>query len=194
MPDGAPYCESSPRRLVASSVKPAFSIRDADGGDAARVAEIKVRNWTETYGPLVPPDILRPHLDPALQASKLRNEIASPGVLLLVGNAESGPVAGFALTRTVGLVEPWLESLHVISDWRGHGLGALLMRSTAQRLVGLGYRSMSLGVVVGNDLAAGFYDRLGAAAVGMEATGWAPGVFHTVYRWADLHRLAGRES
>jgi ribosomal protein S18 acetylase RimI-like enzyme len=168
-------------------------IRDASEADVERVAEIKVRNWADTYAPLLPREVLTPFLDRAKSEVQLRELLGRPDVLLLVGPT-SGEVHGFSLTYLARPPEPWLESLHVMPEARGRGLGTLLIRATATRLLEAGFKSMSLGVILGNDAAGRLYARLGGSPIRVEPVAWAPGVQHTVWRWPDedaLRRLAG---
>ena len=170
-----------------------WSVRDAVEADLERIAEIKVRNWADTYGPLVPADVLGPFLDRSAAVADLRGHLDSPGTLLLVGE-RAGQLQGFALTYLTQPPEPWLESLHVIAEERGHGLGRELLGETARRVMHAGYRSLSLGVILGNDAAGGFYERLNAVIDRVEPVHWARGVSHTVWRWPDeaaLRDLAG---
>ena len=153
-----------------------------------RIAEIKVRNWGDTYGPLVPSELLGPFLDHDGSVGQIRELMRSRDTLLLVGPG-AGLVQGFALTYMARSPEPWLESLHVMREERGRGLGKQLILETAKRLIAAGYGSMSLGVILGNDLAARFYEHLGGVPVRVEPVGFAEGVDHTVWRWPDLTRL-----
>jgi ribosomal protein S18 acetylase RimI-like enzyme len=164
-------------------------VREAVASDIDRVAEIKVRNWADTYGPLVPREVLGPFLDRGKAAAQLRELMQLPDTLLLVG-PDDGVIQGFALTYMARSPDPWLESLHVMRDERGRGLGKLLIRETAKRLLAAGYRSLSLGVILGNDRASTFYERLGGVPVRVEPVDFADGVEHTVWRWPDLTRLA----
>lgn len=166
-----------------------FAVRDAADGDVDRIAEIKVRNWADTYGPLVPRQVLGPFLDRDRAAVQVRELMRSRDTLLLVGPS-TGVVQGFALTYMARSPEPWLESLHVMREERGRGLGKQLIRETAKRLLAAGYGGMSLGVILGNDRAARFYEHLGGVPVGVEPVDFADGVEHTVWRWPDLTRLA----
>ncbi len=111
--------------------------------------------------------------------------------VFLVAHEPSGVVTAFALTYLAQEPEPWLESLHVVSESRGSGVGTLLMRTMASRVRARGYNSMRLGVVAGNAAASRFYERLGGEMVGLEPASWAPGVWHELYRWPDLTALAG---
>lgn len=176
------------------SVLVEWAIRDAVEADLERIAEIKIRNWGDTYGPLVPAEVLGPFLDRGPATARLREHVASPGTVLLVGGRASEPLRGFALTHLTQSPEPWLESLHVIAEERGRGLGRALLGETARRVIDAGYRSMSLGVILGNNAADRFYERLGAVIDRTEPVDWARGVSHTVWRWSDeraLRALAG---
>ena len=166
-----------------------FSVRNATKADLQQVSEIKVRNWEDTYGDLLEPAVLHPFLDTGVQLTEMGEKFAQPGTLLLVAEDGAGKVAGFALTFLDDEPEPWLESLHVLRELRGSGVGTLLMRRTAERLIARGYTTMRLGVISGNSAAARFYDRLGGEMIGLEPVSWAPGVAHEIYRWADLTPL-----
>jgi ribosomal protein S18 acetylase RimI-like enzyme len=166
-----------------------FSVRDATAEDLERVTEIKVRNWADTYGSLLEPAVLRPFLDRDAQLVELREKFSQPGTLLLIAEDGSGDIIGFAITYLDDEPEPWLESLHVLRELRGAGIGALLMRRTAERLIARGHSSLRLGVISGNVAAARFYERLGGTMIGLESVSWAQDVAHEVYRWADLAAL-----
>lgn len=167
-----------------------YSIRESTADDLEKVAEIKVRNWAETYGSILQPAVLRPFLDRARQLADLRRAVELPTTALLVAEGPSGTVVGFALGYMAHEPEPLLESLHVVGEHRGHGVGTLLMRSTAAHLMAHGYSSLRLGVLVGNVDATRFYEGLGATMVGVEPVSWANGVSHQVYRWSSLEALA----
>ena len=171
-----------------------YSCRDATAADLERVIEIKVRNWADTYGSLLEPSVLRPFLDRDVQLAELREKLAEPGTLLLVAEDGSGDVGGFAITYLDDEPEPWLESLHVLRELRGSGIGSLLMRCTAECAIARGHSSMRLGVISGNVAAARFYEGLGGTMIGLEPVTWAEGVAHEVYRWADLSSLTQRKS
>jgi ribosomal protein S18 acetylase RimI-like enzyme len=166
-----------------------FSVREGTAQDLEGVTDIKVRSWAETYGSLLQPEVLRPFLDREKQLAYLRQSVAEPSTTLLIAQDPSGLVVGFALAYLASDSEPWLESLHVQSELRGHGIGTLLMRSLANHLKALGYTTLKLGVIVGNVDAARLYERLGATLVGVEPVSWAKGVTHNVYRWPDLSPL-----
>jgi hypothetical protein len=61
------------------------------------------------------------------------------------------------------------------------------MSATASRLAAAGHHSLRLGVVVGNEAAARFYEGLGGTRIGEEPVDWADGVWHWIYRWPDVN-------
>jgi ribosomal protein S18 acetylase RimI-like enzyme len=166
------------------------TVRLGSAGDLGRVAEIKVRNWKDTYGPLIPANVLRPFLDPVAQLDYVRRSVESTDAILLVAEERTGNVIGFSLAFLDHGPEPWLESLHVHPDFQSRGAGTLLMRATATELKARGFNAMRLGVVDGNTAAERFYERLGGVDAGREPVSWATGVMHHIYRWPNLDALA----
>jgi ribosomal protein S18 acetylase RimI-like enzyme len=175
---------------MASLEKAEVTVRRGSQGDLEAVSAIKLGSWADTYSSLIPPALLAPFLDLGHSLVDLRESTARPDALFLVAEDGNGAVTGFALAYLEPGTEPWLESLHVASGHRGRGVGTALVRELAVLLVARGYRTMSLGVVKGNEGAGRLYSRLGATLVGIEPTDWAAGVDHEVYRWADLAQLA----
>ena len=166
------------------------SIREGAERDLERITEIKVRSWRVTYGGLIRPDVLRRFLDPKSALDGLRKSTAAPDAILLVAEDSPGGVVGFSLAFLDRPPEPWLESLHVLSDFQRRGAGTLLMRATAAEIKRRGRMSMRLGVIEGNTLAERFYERLGGHSAGFEPADWDASVRHHVYRWPDLEALA----
>ena len=164
-------------------------IRQGTPDDLVPIAAIKVLSWADTYGPLLSPAVLRPFLDVQDQLEELRRGLARQDSLLLVAVDGEDMVIGFALTFAEAEPAPWLESLHVAADLRGHGVGTQLMQATAAELRKRGYNTLRLGVVSGNEAAARLYERLGGSLEGTEAASWANGVTHLLYRWDDLRAL-----
>ena len=164
-------------------------VRQGRAADLPKICDIKVRNWADTYRPLLDPEVLRPFLDPATQLEELGRDFLRPDALLLVAMDRGEDISGFALTFISADPAPCLESLHVLRESRGQGTGTRLMQATATELVGLGHNAMRLGVISGNIAAARFYERLGGVLLGVEPVSWAPGVTHMVYGWSDLRPL-----
>ena len=151
--------------------------------------EIKVGSWSDTYGSLIEPAVLRPFLERDRQLADLRQSVTKPGAVLLVAEATPGDLVGFALLFLDHEPEPWLESLHVAGEFRGRGAGTELMRDLAVRIQKRGHHSLRLGLVKGNTGAGRLYERLGATIVAVEPAAWADAVDHVIYRWPELAAL-----
>jgi ribosomal protein S18 acetylase RimI-like enzyme len=94
---------------------------------------------------------------------------AEPGWLLLVASAGDA-VRGYAAARIAASASAWdfgdrvgrLETLAVLPDARGHGLGTVLVAAVREHWRQSGVRFATVSVIAGNDAAARFYERLGA--------------------------------
>ena len=94
------------------------------------------------------------------------------------------------MAETLDRPEPFLETLHVLADRRGAGIGRKLLRAVAVELAARGHRALTLGVVEGNVRARSFYERLGATETQTAAAPWAPDdVIEVFYRFDDLATL-----
>ncbi len=94
--------------------------------------------------------------------------LADPGAFVMIAE-DNGHLLGYAMVRlaegsvgyttlaTVGDV----ESLSVLPDARGGGVGTALMDAVYDELAATGIREIHLDVVAGNDDAIRFYERCG---------------------------------
>jgi ribosomal protein S18 acetylase RimI-like enzyme len=81
-----------------------------------------------------------------------------------------GAAAGYAVARVQLYVGSWetggtvgaLETLSVLPQARGEGVGRALMRGVRERFAARGVSVMEIAVVAGNDAAVRFYEREGA--------------------------------
>ncbi len=86
------------------------------------------------------------------------------GYMLLASAA--GQVIGIAyaaahLSAEHGGLIGWLEELYVVPDWRGRGVGSLLLADVMSRAQQLQWRGVELEVVAGHERAAALYLRHG---------------------------------
>ncbi len=84
----------------------------------------------------------------------------------LIGYADDEP-AGFAMyfqtfSTFKGLPGMYLEDLYVVPKFRRHGLGTLFLKRLAQIAVERNYGRIEWSVLDWNELAIGFYTKLGA--------------------------------
>jgi ribosomal protein S18 acetylase RimI-like enzyme len=113
--------------------------------------------------------------------------LAKPDTLLLLAFADETPV-GYGLAHVLPVDETWIpdtwetsprigeiESLSVLPQYRGSGLGSELLNRLEQHLYAIGVKDLILGALPGNTDAIRLYER----------RGYQP-------TWLYLSRLGGR--
>lgn len=151
------------------------TIRTAETGDAAVLAELARRTFDETFAEHNDPGDMAAYMDEAFNAGRLAAELREPGSAYLLAEDASGAV-GFAkigpaaVPACVGAPNPLrLQKLYVSAGSIGSGVGAALMRACIARARASGYASLWLGVWEHNHRARAFYGRWGFVPVGTEA-------------------------
>jgi GNAT superfamily N-acetyltransferase len=158
-----------------------YRLRDATLKDARALAKLHVQTYQETHGggPTV-----------AIRFFQWTQNLSrgSKSDFTVLVEDEEGRLVGFARAHPTPADE--------VSDWEGHlnkiyvlrshhrqGIGRMLLREVAQRLLAMGIHSMNLFGEAGNP-SNGFYERLGA-----ERTYAENGDFHGGYGWRDLRQM-----
>ncbi|MEM7178003.1 MAG: GNAT family N-acetyltransferase [Pseudomonadota bacterium] len=138
-------------------------IRAATAVDREAITAIHVVSWRDSYRGILSDDQLGPELEIRHRALWERVFAAPvPGRLVLVA-VVGRAIAGFIISHP-DADDPghdFIRALHVAPDMRSKGLGALLMREWADRMLGFGRRRVSLIVADENVSARRFYRRLG---------------------------------
>jgi ribosomal protein S18 acetylase RimI-like enzyme len=161
----------------------------ATSADAEAIAVVKAEGWRTTYGAWLPPLTLAPLLDERQIAAEIADALTDDSNVAIAAHAQSRLI-GFALCLTGGHDEPYLDSLHVLPDERGAGVGRAMLGRLGDELIEQGHSTMTLTVVEQNHRARGLYERLGAAYVSTDPAPWAPEhVREAHYRWDDLQLL-----
>ncbi len=152
-------------------------------GYAARMGEVSIRAVGESELELIEPlwNALREHharVAPALGAPRERADswerrraqyagwLAEPDSFVLLAERDGVPV-GYAMVHLHEGSPTWhtgertgeLETLSVLPDERGHGVGAALLGEARARLRALGAGQLSVFVMAGNAGAIRFYER-----------------------------------
>lgn len=148
------------------------SIRRAGFADAAALAELGARTFTETFGHLYPPRDLQAFLDEAHTTARAEADLADPDKALWIVEAGGEPV-GYALAGPCDLPHPEvtpacgeLKRIYLLKAWQGGGLGARLFAETIDWLQRKGPRDVWIGVWSENFGAQRFYARHGFSKVG----------------------------
>jgi ribosomal protein S18 acetylase RimI-like enzyme len=167
-----------------------MTVRDAREADLDSIAALKVRGWDDTYRTLLGDRVIDPMLDVSAHRREMERVLHEDSGVLLVAEDDARELEGFALSHLDANRQPYLESLHVRPGRRDHGIGATLLRATAERWLAAGHRSLSLKVIASNVAAGRFYERYGAEAAGTVVQDWnGTPVESVIYRWTDLTML-----
>lgn len=105
---------------------------------------------------------------PGRDAARYETWLAEPGSFILIAEQAGTPV-GYAMVRLRSASPTWssserageIETLSVLPETRGQGVGTALLDAVRERLKPLGLGELSLHVIAGNDDATRFYERHG---------------------------------
>ena len=142
-----------------------IAYRDATPADAALLADLFARSFTETFGPLYKPEDLAAFLERA-GADAWVGELADPALAVRIAD-DQGEAVGFAKLGPVSLpVTPAgpaaeLRQLYILKPLHGLGIAQELMRWTFDRARAQGARELYLSVYVDNHRARRLYERYG---------------------------------
>jgi len=151
------------------------TIRQASIADAALLAEIGGRTFSDTFAADNTPEDMESYLasafSPAIQAA----ELADPQILFFIAET-GGKVAGYAKLRTSGSAPSSVRGtnaveivrLYVDKDHQGHGIGAALIDQCFISAKAVGANRVWLGVWERNDKAQAFYRKCGFREVGSQ--------------------------
>ena len=178
-----------------------IEIRRATRDDAEALGRVHVESFITTYAGLLPPAFIvaRTVLEPRIK--QMRAHLARPERHLFIatlagtpcGFATSGPMPDRPQDReALPGYDAYLHNLYLLQPVQGHGIGRLLMASTAQALADQGLHSLAFHVLSTNP-ARRFYEHLGAQHIrdeeqeGQEydGTGWMT----CAYGWPDTRVL-----
>jgi Acetyltransferases len=153
---------------------PPFSIRRCTVNDAATMASLGARLFTETYGPTHPEPELSRYLARSFSVDLVREAIADEGVTMLLVEDLHGSAIGYAYLRSSA--EPpsgvggdrvfEIVRFYVDSAAQGRGVGAALMNECFDHAKNRGADTLWLQVWKEAPWAVGFYARMGFSVVG----------------------------
>ena len=139
-----------------------MDIRLAVSSDLEKIAELYVKNHTETYRGLLSDDYFK-NLTVDYAKEKWHPYLNSVDKKLWVAYREDEFLGFMAGAKDESLANIWyLDSLQIIEKARGKGIGTAFIRFMMQYAVENGYSRMSVCIVRGNDNAEKLYKKLGA--------------------------------
>ena len=150
-----------------------IAYRDAQTGDAARLAALSTQAFTETFGHLYRPEDLAAFLE-KLAEPRWAAELADPAFRIRIAE-DDGVAAGFVKIGPPSLpFEPRgpsaeLRQLYILGPWQGTGVAATLMEWAIGAARATGADDLYLSVFVDNVRAKRFYRRYGFERVGTYA-------------------------
>lgn len=139
--------------------------RDAVPADAAALAELGRRTFTETFGHLYTPENLAAFL--AGHAEDCwAEELNDPDIKVRVAEADGAFAAYAKLSSPTLPFQPdgpsaELRQFYVLQPWHGKGVAQELMRWSIEEAKRRGAESLYLSVFVDNHRARRFYERYG---------------------------------
>ena len=151
---------------------PNLVIRRGKASDAALLAELGARTFSETFAPNNSPEDMAAYLATAFSPAQQTTELADRETLFLI--AESAGVAvGYAMLRSGNVLENVtgvnpieLVRLYVSQNHLGSGVGAALMQACIDEARRRGHKTLWLGVWEHNARAQAFYRKWNFTEIG----------------------------
>jgi diamine N-acetyltransferase len=148
------------------------AIRSATARDAALLAELGARTFSETFGPDNTPEDMAAYLGAAFGPEKQAAELADPRTTFFIAEIDGAP-AGYAVIRAgvapecvTGARPIELARLYACREHIGRGVGPVLMRACLDEAHRAGFQTLWLGVWERNVRAQAFYRKWGFNVVG----------------------------
>ena len=149
-----------------------IQIRSATIYDAAPLSTLATTVFCDTYGAVIPSDVLQEYIENAFSVEALRVDLSHPSTKYvvachnetLIGFSKLAPTdvpSGVCSTRAIELVK-----LYVAKGYHGLGVGAALMERTICEAKALRYDGIWLCVWKNNERAIAFYRKWGFEMVG----------------------------
>jgi GNAT superfamily N-acetyltransferase len=142
-------------------------IRPAVLDDVDAIARVHVASWHGAYRGIMPDELIDERTED-VRRTQWSSSLQQPDRTTLVACDENGAVVGFASAtvrpRLEGRFQSYLQTLYLLPDAQGRGIGRELLRDLSVRLLEAGVRNMALRTLRLNR-ARSFYERLGARLV-----------------------------
>ncbi|HEX3282555.1 MAG TPA: GNAT family N-acetyltransferase [Pyrinomonadaceae bacterium] len=147
-------------------------IRHGKASDAAMLAELGARTFSETFAPNNSPEDMAAYLATAFSPAQQTTELADRETLFLIAESNGGEV-GYAMLRSGNVLENVtgvnpieLVRLYVAQDHLGRGVGAALMQACIDEARRRGHKTLWLGVWEHNPRAQAFYRKWNFVEIG----------------------------
>ncbi|MFL5576884.1 MAG: GNAT family N-acetyltransferase [Gemmatimonadaceae bacterium] len=157
-----------------SAARP-FTIRACEPPEAGRLAALAARLFAQAYGATHPEPTLGAYLAEAFDPERLRAELATPGVRVLLAADDSRRPIGYAYLRestervpsgVPGARPAEVARFYVDAAWHGRGVAAALMAACEAEALRRGADALWLSVWQRAARPIAFYRRAGFGVVG----------------------------
>lgn len=149
-----------------------FVIRRGRAGDAALLAELGARTFSETFAPDNSASDMSAYLASAFSSEQQAAELADSSSLFLIAEKD-GNALGYAMLRSGNVLESVtgdkpieVVRLYVLQASLGSGVGAALMQACIDEARRRGYKTLWLGVWEHNARAQAFYRKWNFTEIG----------------------------
>jgi GNAT superfamily N-acetyltransferase len=151
---------------------PQVTVRPAEPGDSAMLAELGAKTFHDSFADHNEPADMAAYLEASFAPEIQAREIADPGWRYFIAEVAGQPV-GFVLARDVpppdcvtGPAPIELARFYVDRPWHGRGIAPLLMDACIAEARRRGGKTLWLGVYEHNKRAVRFYEKAGFRDVG----------------------------
>jgi GNAT superfamily N-acetyltransferase len=152
--------------------KKPFSIREAKPGDAALLADLGTRAFSQAFAGLNTPENMALYLAGAFSPRKQADELAMPGCTFFIIENEGIP-AGYARLQAgstklcvTGAKPVELVRFYVLQQWVGKGIAGMLMEACLKSAKESGHDVIWLSSWTENPRAIAFYHKWSFKEVG----------------------------
>ena len=173
-----------------------MEIREAQSGDEAGIARVRVDSWRSTY-PGIMPDAVLNSLSYADREARWQQAIEGEATDVVVADAPDRGIVGFAAggpeRSRDARYDGELYAIYLLDEVQGQGIGRRLTVALADRLLQRGFASMLVWVAVGVP-ACRFYEALGGRALEERAEQIDDATLQVIgYGWDDIRPLTSGE-
>jgi len=165
-------------------------IRDAQAEDLMGIAKVKIDTWRSTYKGIISDEILA-GFDLKEQAEKFKELLTggSNGTFFIAAEAD-GVLVGFAAggTERDGKygIDGEVYAVYVLQEYQNRGVGRMLMECSAEKLAGMGFKSLLVWVLEDNPYR-NFYEKHGGILIDKKQLELGGNKYCvTAYAWRDL--------
>jgi GNAT superfamily N-acetyltransferase len=177
------------------STKPesAVSIRKAQTQDARAIARVHVDSWKTTYKGIIPDGVLA-QLSYADREQRWLRILTEGEDFVFVAEAEQDGILGFVCGGRERKGDPTylgeVSAIYLLEAFQRRGIGRHLFERAIEELVGRGFTTMLVRVLVANTACA-FYEKLGGNRLyDSEAHIAGVGYPDRAYGWKDIQNLS----